>query len=83
MSESKLSSLIEELESELQHVTSVDEQLIQSLHEDLDKLKQARLNEEEAESSPFLEAAVHFEEQHPKTATILNDIAYLLTNIGV
>lgn len=86
----KLKDLIEELENELDVVDSPEHHaMIQTLKNDLQSLKEqtnkgnlTAMSEEE-DNSPFLKASINFEESHPKLATALNDIAYLLNNIGI
>ena len=83
MQKQKLISLIEQLEKELEISSSIDHELIKNISQDLDKLKNWQPDHEVHEKDQLLEAAVHFEEEHPKAASIINDIAYLLTNIGI
>ena len=83
MSKQKLLSLIEQLEAELQTSGSIDRELVEKVTKDLDKLKNWQPEHETHEKDLLLEAAVNFEEEHPKAASIINDIAYLLANIGI
>lgn len=92
---STLKNLIKELENELDLVDSPEHHsTIEKLKADLQALKEQTKEEnlsslfkdeesKDEESSPFLKASINFEESHPKLATTLNDIAYLLNNIGI
>ena len=86
----KLKNLIEELENELDLVDSPEHHsAIQTLKSDLQSLKEQTnkgslaSKPDQEDSSPFLTASINFEESHPKLATALNDIAYLLNDIGI
>lgn len=88
----KLNELIQQLEAELDKVEEgAPNPAIQTLKSDLEALKNSAGNGESAPTesiseeitSPFLEASVNFEKSHPKVANVLNDIAYLLNNIGI
>ncbi len=87
----KLKGLIEQLENELNVVNDPEHQAtIEAIKANLQNLKEQTAGDTslsaiatEKENSPFLEASINFEESHPKIATVLNDIAYLLNNIGI
>ena len=83
MSNEKLINLVEALEQELQESDSVEEELLQKLNSDLQALKGVKIEEVEDEHTPLLDAVVHLEKSHPKLVTIINDIAHLLSNIGI
>jgi len=88
MKTEKLNMLIAELNTELNTLDKSDSNklLIEHIQNDLRLLKE-RLNEGSSENEEnnnvFLKAAVHFEESHPKLASSLNDIAHLLSNMGI
>ena len=83
MPKSKLKQLITELEEELAKLDPENtNEVITQVEKDLQILESLDL-EEAHEDHIFLEAAVKFEESHPKLASTLNDIAHLLSNIGI
>ena len=88
MKTEKLNLLIAELSDELKKLDKNDgnEQLIEHIQNDLLMLKERQNNstrQQDEDNSVFLKAAVHFEESHPRLARSLNDIAYLLSNMGI
>lgn len=83
MSQSKLSELILELEKELAKFDPNNtNKIVTQVEQDLAALKTLDLETSHDEHS-FLEAAIQFKESHPKLASTLNEIAYLLNNIGI
>jgi hypothetical protein len=82
MSKEKLLSLVDELEKELGD-SGLDNELHEKLIADLEALKNVEIDKVEDEHTPLLDAVVHLEESHPKAVTIINDIAHLLSNIGI
>ena len=83
MRQSKLSELIQELEIELGKFDPENtNELVTKLEQDLKALKTIDLDQNH-EGNPFLETAIKFEDSHPKLASTLNEIAYLLNNIGI
>jgi len=83
MPQSKLSELIQDLEVELGKFDPKNtNELVTQLEQDLKALKAMDLNQQQ-ENHPFLETAIKFEDSHPKLAKTLNEIAYLLNNIGI
>jgi hypothetical protein len=83
MPNSKLNELISELEGELAKLDPENtNEVITQVEKDLKALESLDL-EEAHENHVFLEAAVKFEDSHPKLASTLNDIAHLLSNIGI
>ena len=83
MPKSKLKQLISDLENELAKLDPENSnEVITQIEKDLQVLDSLNL-EEAHEDHAFLEAAVKFEESHPKLASTLNDIAHLLSNIGI
>lgn len=83
MSQSKLTELILELEKELEKFDPNNtNKIVTQVEQDLAVLKTLDLDKNHEDHS-FLEAAIQFKESHPKLASTLNDIAYLLNNIGI
>jgi len=83
MGQSKLAELIQELEIELEKFDPENtSEIVTKLEEDLVALKALDLDQNHDDHS-FLDAAIQFKESHPKLASTLNEIAYLLNNIGI
>ena len=88
MKSEKLDLLITELNDELKKLDKNDsnKQLIEHIQSDLQMLKQRQndiSSQQEENDNVFLKAAVHFEETHPRLSSSLNDIAHLLSNMGI
>jgi hypothetical protein len=88
MNNERLTVLAALLKDELEKLepNKNNRQLIENLQNDLKLLEQTQSAEDSSSEEgkhSFLEGAVHFEESHPKLARTLNDIAHILSGMGI
>lgn len=87
MSDEKLRQELERLRSEAANLDSQDEAGRERLNGVIEQLEK-RLSEDEENDDESLfeqvqESIAHFETQHPRATTILNEIMVTLSNMGI
>ena len=89
MDQAKIKGLIGELRHEIKDIhpiTDDDIRLLLEIENDIDQLIKSSQDpnyETNFHNFSFTEAAVHFEQSHPKVAAVLSSITQSLANLGI